>query len=85
MSRLSRWVTRAILFGVGTIMWRYQVRQLERIDLQLHELDLGLGDLTREVVTNGKNIARIGNRYESPPGPTTTQPPESESPLARDP
>lgn len=85
MSWLFRWITRAILLGIGTIMWRYQVRQLDRIDVQLHELDLGLGDLTREVVTNGKNIARIGSRYEGPPDPVTAHPTEFEGPLAQEP
>ena len=83
MSRFTRWIKRALLVGIGMLMWRYHVSRFERIDVQLHELDLGIGGLTREVVANGKNIARIGDHPEDP-DPSTGHPPDFRRPLPND-
>ena len=74
MSWFSRWIKRAILFAVAAVLWHSQARRFDRIDMELLELDQGIGNLTREVVANGRGIARIGNRSEGPPDPSTHQP-----------
>ena len=67
MDSISFWINPAILVGIGTVLWRSQVKRFDRIDTQLLEL-------TREVVANGKSIARIEGRHEGHPGPVTDPP-----------
>ena len=52
MDSIPFWINPVILVGIGTVLWRSQVKRFDRIDTQLREL-------TREVVANGKSIARI--------------------------
>jgi len=62
MESLAFWINPATLVGIGTLLWRSQVRRFDRVDTQLREL-------SREVVANGKSIARIEGRHEGHPRP----------------
>ena len=57
METITFWINPAILVGIGTVLWRSQVKHSNRIDQQLR-------DLTREVMANGKAIARIEGHHE---------------------
>lgn len=57
MDSLSFWINPAILIGIATLLWRSQTRRFDRMDKQLREI-------TREVIANGKNIARLQGRHE---------------------
>ena len=69
MDSVAFWINPAILVGIGTMLWRSQVRRFDRVDAQLREL-------AREVVANGKSIARIEGRHEGHPR-SLTHPPET--------
>ena len=57
MDPFTFWINPAILAGIGTLLWRSQVRRFDHVDAQLREL-------AREVVANGKSTARIEGRRE---------------------
>ncbi len=76
MESIAFWINPAILVGIGTLLWRSQVRRFDRIDKRFDRIDrrfdrvdAEFGDLTREVVANGKSFARIEGRHEGHPGP----------------
>ena len=61
------WTNPAILVGIGILLWRSQVRRFDRVDTPLREL-------SREVVANGKSIARIEGHHEGHPRPLAPRP-----------
>ena len=68
MDSVAFWTNPAILVGIGTLLRRSQVRRFDRVDTQLREL-------SREVVENGKSIARIEDTTKaSHPRPLAPRP-----------
>ncbi len=73
-SSISFWINPIILVGVTTLLWRSQVRKFDQIskrfdqvDKRFERTDRQLREINREVVTNGKSIARMVGRHEGHP------------------
>ena len=60
MDPVPFWLNPVLIVGTGSLLWRFLVKKFDRIDVQFR-------DLTREVVANGKSIARIEGRHEGHP------------------
>ncbi len=69
MDSISFWINPVLVVGIGSLLWRFLVKKFDRIDTQFTEVNMQFRDLTREVVANGKSIARIEGRHEGHPGP----------------
>ena len=70
-SSIAFWINPVILVGIGTVLWRSQVRRFEQVDKRFEQvdkrfdrLDRQFREVNREVVANGKSIARIHGRHE---------------------
>lgn len=63
-SSIAFWINPVILAGIGTVLWRSQVRRFEQVDKRFDRLDRQFREVNREVVANGKSIARIHGRHE---------------------
>ena len=74
MDSISFWINPVLVVGIGSLLWRFLVKKFDRIDTQFTEVNMQFRDLTREVVANGKSIARIEGRHEGHPGPPTGPP-----------
>ena len=70
-SSIAFWINPVILVGIGTMLWRSQTRRFDLIDKRFDRADRQNRELTREVVANGKSIARIEGRHEVHPEPIT--------------
>ena len=60
MDPVSFCLNPVLIVGIGLLLWRFLVKQFDRIDMQF-------GELTRQVVANGRSIARIEGRHEGHP------------------
>ena len=74
MDSISFWINPVLVVGIGSLLWRFLVKKFDRIDTQFTEVNMQFRDLTREVVANGKSIARIEGRHEGHPGPSKGPP-----------
>ena len=80
-STITFWVNPAILVAIATLLWRSQTRRFDQVDKRFNQIDQRfdradqrsdriekqLRELTREVVANGKSIARIEGRHQGHP------------------
>ena len=95
MDLISFWINPVLVVGIGSLLWRFLVKkfdrintqfdrvdaQFDRVDARFDRVDIKFGELTREVVANGKSIARIEGRHEGHPGPPIPPGPRKLTPL----
>ena len=96
MDSISLWINPVLVVGIGSLLWRFLIKRFDRIDTKFDRVDakfdlvdarfdladMKFGELTREVVANGKSIARIEGLHQGHPGPGTDPPgPRTLTPL----